>query len=797
MKVKKKMTIELKSDLCIASGYAYAGSVDSDICYDGWGIPYIPGRRLKGCLRETAETELRTLTPKDDCTKDDCAEDDCKDRIFGQSHDDGTKGIVIDDAFPVGYEEMVKALKKIQNSSDKGLKEILTQQRVLEEFTTVKAQTALDEDGVADDQTLRYTRTVNEYISETEKMVFETYVSYDLNKDEEEILGYIVSATKHIGLNRNRGLGNVKCSLEPGYVEKNQEISDDIQDPETVEAFGEEKWTIRYSLRNVQPLMLSNMEDNSSETRIRGQSVLGLLAVSYLQCGTATADSEEFKDLFLNGNTCYSDLVIEKNRRPYYPAPLFLRKMKKSGKYVNAAFAYRAGDFIGQEEDYSPEGGNQPKKLAGKYVYISPDGKVDVAEVEKKIVYHHSHKGSNRYKEAILYTNEVIAEGQTFMGTIRLSGKYVKKMMHLLINADLRIGKSKTAQYGKCELTALKAENSNAGNADGQNPPEQENACSVQKEADDLIAVLLLADTVLLYDNARYTVFRDEVTEQAAKELEKLGICCDELKPDPTAEGNGGLKHTAYIETTDISGYNTKLNLRKQTLQAVKAGSVIFYKLRKAASAHEGYIGEKQHEGYGHFMILPVKSMQYKVEEAGADETGEPLHSEDVRPVIHIADRIVKDMLTDDIRLQAIRNTEDSQSGLQGLTASTIGRVTLMLREALSEVSHDKESVFEHFYMRVESIKKTEERKIVRRTLLFKVADSKEMKDSDGTPVTKWTLSEKKVEALLKEFGADLALFNRLKELRERDDAGLKLVDLWSEYVMTALVYRKYQLAER
>ena len=59
MKHKKAtITITLKSDLSVASGYSYAGLVDSDVCYDDYGIPYIPGRRLKGCFRKTAETVL-------------------------------------------------------------------------------------------------------------------------------------------------------------------------------------------------------------------------------------------------------------------------------------------------------------------------------------------------------------------------------------------------------------------------------------------------------------------------------------------------------------------------------------------------------------------------------------------------------------------------------------------------------------------------------------------------------------------------------------------------------------------
>ena len=51
---KAKIKITLKSDLCAGSGYSYAGIIDSDICYSKNGIPYIPARRIKGCLREAA-----------------------------------------------------------------------------------------------------------------------------------------------------------------------------------------------------------------------------------------------------------------------------------------------------------------------------------------------------------------------------------------------------------------------------------------------------------------------------------------------------------------------------------------------------------------------------------------------------------------------------------------------------------------------------------------------------------------------------------------------------------------------
>ena len=56
-----KITITLKSDLCTGSGYSFAGIIDQDVCYDKKGLPFIPGKRLKGCIRETAVTSLYKL----------------------------------------------------------------------------------------------------------------------------------------------------------------------------------------------------------------------------------------------------------------------------------------------------------------------------------------------------------------------------------------------------------------------------------------------------------------------------------------------------------------------------------------------------------------------------------------------------------------------------------------------------------------------------------------------------------------------------------------------------------------
>ena len=57
-----KLIIELLSDMCTTSGDGHNSTVDMDVVYDIHGIPYIPAKRIKGCIREAA-LELRLLFP--------------------------------------------------------------------------------------------------------------------------------------------------------------------------------------------------------------------------------------------------------------------------------------------------------------------------------------------------------------------------------------------------------------------------------------------------------------------------------------------------------------------------------------------------------------------------------------------------------------------------------------------------------------------------------------------------------------------------------------------------------------
>ena len=180
-----KIRIKLLSDLCTYSGETYNSIVDMDVVYDEYGIPYIPAKRIKGCIREAALEMMELgLIRKEQYEK-----------IFGKEGHQSS-GFSISNAYIKDYASTVSALKQCKA---KGLK---SPQNVLSQYTSTRTQTAVDmETGVADASSLRTIRVVNK------GLIFEADCDVKCQEEEKKILKQAVSIVKHMGMSRTRGLG--------------------------------------------------------------------------------------------------------------------------------------------------------------------------------------------------------------------------------------------------------------------------------------------------------------------------------------------------------------------------------------------------------------------------------------------------------------------------------------------------------------------------------------------------------------------------------------------------------------
>lgn len=715
---KGVLRITLRSDLCVGSGYSYAGIIDSDICYNENGIPYIPGRRIKGCLKEAGEMiGLPQL-----------------DQLFGEAGYGRNQGILVGNAYPEGYGEQNRELTQLK-SCKSPYAEYLTQQKVLEQYTRIKAQTEIEREGkTASRNSLRYIRVVNQYTEGScgpKPMCFLADVEFDCDREPME---KAVKALRHIGMERNRGLGSVECRLEDICVSENGKSMVEKR----VECKDTQRVCINYVIRNVQPLMLSSEYNEQTESFVSGKSVLGALASAYLEREGTGSEDDAFYDLFLNGKTIFTNLTMCKAEtvsgeliyRHYEPVPLFINRLKKTKKIVNLA-----GKRDGTEgDDYNPERGNQPQKLNGKFITFLSDKKVAVSEPDTSLVYHHSRKQKSRDgKNGVLYTQEVLREDQYFSGSIMTEARYADIICRLLEEKTLRFGKSKSAQYGRCRIVRIK---------------EEAYTYSMSLKAGEKILVAFVSDGIFINETG-YTVDYEQVRELLAK---SLGLS---YRADTVDE-------TVYMQTRIISGYNTVWNLKKPSVPGIKAGSVFEYTVESDCVIHTEFAGERNLEGSGRIHIYREKDMSYAMEVY--KETAETAEPDKTRDMLK---RIFMDSFMDFVRGRAL------EAERIGINASALGRVTLMLSESL-EKKEDYEASFHDFMKRVGSIKEEKERN---RIMDF---------------IDRYVCSTKGQSIVI---GKESKIYRDMQQCMP-EELDEKLKENWGSYLMHFLVYQKYLLKE-
>ena len=715
---KGVLRITLRSDLCVGSGYSYAGIIDSDICYNENGIPYIPGRRIKGCLKEAGEMiGLPQL-----------------DQLFGEAGYGRNQGILVGNAYPEGYREQNRELTQLK-SCKSPYAEYLTQQKVLEQYTRIKAQTEIEREGkTASRNSLRYIRVVNQYTEGScgpKPMCFLADVEFDCDREPME---KAVKALRHIGMERNRGLGSVECRLEDICVSENGKSMVEKR----VECKDTQRVCINYVIRNVQPLMLSSEYNEQTESFVSGNSVLGALASAYLEREGTGSEDDAFYDLFLNGKTIFTNLTMCKAEtvsgeliyRHYEPVPLFINRLKKTKKIVNLA-----GKRDGTEgDDYNPERGNQPQKLNGKFITFLSDKKVAVSEPDTSLVYHHSRKQKSRDgKNGVLYTQEVLREDQYFSGSIMTEARYADIICRLLEEKTLRFGKSKSAQYGRCRIVRIK---------------EDAYTYSMSLKAGEKILVAFVSDGIFINETG-YTVDYEQVRELLAK---SLGLS---YRADIVDE-------TVYMQTRIISGYHTVWNLKKPSVPGIKAGSVFEYTVESDCVIHTEFAGERNLEGSGRIHIYREKDMSYAMEVY--KETAETAEPDKTRDMLK---RIFMDSFMDFVRGRAL------EAERMGINASALGRVTLMLSESL-EKKEGYEASFQDFMKRVGSIKEEKERNRI--------------KDF----IDRYVCSTKDQSIVI---GKESKIYRDMQQCMP-EELDEKLKENWGSYLMHFLVYQKYLLKE-
>ena len=198
-----KVTIQLKSPLQLSSGAADI-NVDTDVILDEWGLPFIPAKRFRGVLYESA---LELVEMKEALGETEGAlSRNVLNELFNRGQQESDVNAHFEDFHIKGYEDIIKELRGLAQQYG----DVVGRNQIRDAFTSVRYQTAIESDsGVAKDGSLRNLRVVDNTSFEFIGMIY-----IDGGKEQHEAL--LAAALKNlsaIGFKRNRGFGRISCTM--------------------------------------------------------------------------------------------------------------------------------------------------------------------------------------------------------------------------------------------------------------------------------------------------------------------------------------------------------------------------------------------------------------------------------------------------------------------------------------------------------------------------------------------------------------------------------------------------------
>ncbi|MBL8237415.1 MAG: hypothetical protein JNM66_08355 [Bryobacterales bacterium] len=593
-----QLRIELLSPLCPASGLDRPGIVDRDIVFDSLGLPYLPARRVKGVLREVYGAVfhgLKNLPQSPPLPHPDSA--------FGRIGQPRSGPIVFRSAVLSSAPEISPWLAAFLARDPAGERRA----RVMNAFCEIRRQTAMNrESGGPDTDTLRATRTLRT------GLVF--LADLELPRDPSLVwaLALAAAALRSMGSSRNRGLGEVSCTLLSNGADLTHAALDALSSqgfqapalpqspapaarpapPATSGAV-----ELRFELTLQQPAVFPSLRGDpntvASQDYIPGSVIHGAIASRFLD---NSGFGPEFQRLFTSSAVSFSNAYPVVAAKPLLPVPHAIRKSKDP-----------TSGFLDLTRELSGPG---IARLGGfcDFASLTTANILYHSEVPQSLHYHHDRAANPLLQRAVgvekaaafgldpelagtLFSYQSIDAGQTFTGSVRGPADLLASLVKLVDDGDtLRLGRSKTAQYGG--HAAWRWTTQTPGPAIG---------------ADTSDFTVVLTAPLSTFNDRGHPCARFPVDELAA-ELSNPGLTL--IKQFSRAEWHGG--------------YLAHQRFPRQQIPALSPGTVLVFHsdrpltakaLKSAASKNYGV---RREQGFGSIEIVPRNTLTLDRIAAGA-----------------------------------------------------------------------------------------------------------------------------------------------------------------------------------
>jgi len=210
--ITKTVSVKNTSPMILSTGQGDASYIDNQMAFDEFGLPYFSGRRFKGLLRESAEEVTGMLRLSGIELGLPSIEE-----VFGSGFVEGA--CKFNNLYIQDYEQT----KQYLNWAEKNSEGLITRQSVMDALSSVRQQTAVTEEGVSKENSLRTIRVLNPG--------FEFSGEIDIHpkyyKTVPKLLMLAARNLRYAGLNRTRGFGRIDVKI--GEEKENRKLISEVE----------------------------------------------------------------------------------------------------------------------------------------------------------------------------------------------------------------------------------------------------------------------------------------------------------------------------------------------------------------------------------------------------------------------------------------------------------------------------------------------------------------------------------------------------------------------------------------
>lgn len=178
------------------SGESVPGVIDQEARFDEAGLPYMNAKTIKGHVREQMERLLDLQPARYGSVS--------VDRLLGTEDIRGGKNPAILHFSDLTLPEDLTAAVHRAVAENKVFRD-----EVQNSLSRVVTETSIDENGIAKDHSLRSIRIIDQGLTFTAQV----FAAEALTPSEEKLLSDAVRAVHHIGMQKSKGRGLVRCTL--------------------------------------------------------------------------------------------------------------------------------------------------------------------------------------------------------------------------------------------------------------------------------------------------------------------------------------------------------------------------------------------------------------------------------------------------------------------------------------------------------------------------------------------------------------------------------------------------------